>query len=206
MFVIIGAAALSAAVDIRRFSSLQRGPVLPEVSPAREYDMTVLHADPSEEVPGSSASALGSRLIKPGEHAVDVPIICVVTRFRLRRARFLLPTYLGYRRVVKEAARAQTPGLLRSAFLIENSRTCYTLSIWANHVAIPHFGTNVPSHVKTARRVFGRVCFRESRGPEIWSTKWQLSHVSNNLNWEGFDLRGLILRAAVSSGEPCPAG
>jgi len=131
------------------------------------------------------------RLDEPGEHPVDVPITCVITRFGLRSARYLLPTYLDYRRTVREAA--QTPGLLRSAFLIENPTTCYSVSIWESRDAIPRFGTNVPSHVGVARKAFGRVSFREGHGPEIWSTKWRLSAVSNNLNWGEFDLRELIL-------------
>ncbi len=134
---------------------------------------------------------LDLRLDEPGDHPVDVPILCVITRFGLRSPLFLLPTYLDYRRTMKQAA--QTPGLLRSAFLIENLTTCYSLSLWANWNAIPRFGTNVPYHVSAARRVFGRVFFRNGYGPEIWSTKWRLTTVSNNLNWADFDLRGLIL-------------
>ncbi|HET7091413.1 MAG TPA: hypothetical protein VFL17_22505, partial [Anaerolineae bacterium] len=103
------------------------------------------------------------------------------------------PTYLDYRRVVRQAAQTQTPGLLRAAFLIEDPTTCYSLSIWTSWDAIPRFGTNVPRHVEAANRVFGRVCFSKDRGPEIWSTKWRLTSVSNNLNWEDFDLRALIL-------------
>lgn len=134
-----------------------------------------------------------SRLEVPGEHPVAAPITCVITRFGLRSACSLLPTYLDYRHVVREAVRRQTPGLLRSAFLIEGPRTWYSLSIWADSGAIPHFGTNVLGHVDAARQVFGRVAFSQNRGPEIWSTKWRLVAVSNNLNWGDFDLRGVIL-------------
>jgi len=74
-------------------------------------------------------SPLDLRLREPGDHPVDVPIICVITRFGLRSARYLLPTYLDYRRVVREAKASETPGLLRAAFLIENLTTCYSLSI-----------------------------------------------------------------------------
>ncbi|MGH2558839.1 MAG: hypothetical protein ACRDJH_07225, partial [Thermomicrobiales bacterium] len=70
-------------------------------------------------------------LDEPGDHLVDAPLICVITRFGLRSPIHLLLSYLDYRRVVKEAARGQTPGLLRSAFLIENLTTCYSVSIWA---------------------------------------------------------------------------
>jgi hypothetical protein len=129
----------------------------------------------------------------PGDHPVDVPISCVITRFGLRSARSLLPTYLDYRNTVREAEQTNTPGLLRSAFLIENPTTCYSVSIWASRNDIPAFGTNVPSHVSAARKVFGRVFLSKYGGPEIWSTKWRLTSVSNNLNWADFDLRTLIL-------------
>ncbi len=137
----------------------------------------------------------------PGDHPVDVPVVCVITRFGLRSPLQLVPTYLDYRRVVREAQATGTPGLLRSSFLVENLRTCYSVSIWAKDDAIPWFGSNVPRHVEAARRVFGRVGFRPGRGPEIWSTKWRLASVSNNLNWGDFDLRELIVRAqAVGDG------
>lgn len=57
--------------------------------------------------------------------------------------------------------------------------------------AIPCFGTSVQEHVAVARDVFRRLRFRKER-PEIWSTKWQLYQVSNNLTWDGFDLRQRI--------------
>lgn len=139
------------------------------------------------------ASPLTLHLDEPGDHPVDVPITCVITRFGLRSARYLLPTYLDYRRVVREVLQVQTPGLLRSAFLIENPTTCYSVSIWDSRTAIPIFGTRVPYHVSAARRVFGRVRFSKDRGPEVWSTKWRLATVSNNLNWDDLDLRTLIL-------------
>ncbi|HET8629146.1 MAG TPA: hypothetical protein VFL91_17130 [Thermomicrobiales bacterium] len=138
-----------------------------------------------------ATSPAATRLTEPGDHPVAVPVTCVITRFGLRSARDLLPTYLDYRRVAREAAR--TPGLLRAAFLVEGPAACYSLSLWASRDAIPHFGTNVPGHVEAARRVFRRLRFDERRGPEIWSTKWRLDSVSNNLNWADFDLRGLIL-------------
>lgn len=136
---------------------------------------------------------------EPGDHPVAVPIVCVITRFGLRSPLQLLPIYLDYRQVVREAQATQTPGLLRSAFLVEDLRTCYSVSIWAGDDAIPWFGTNVPRHVEAARRAFGRVGFRPGRGPEIWSTKWRLASVSNNLNWGDFDLRELIVRAQATS-------
>jgi hypothetical protein len=131
------------------------------------------------------------RLIEPGDHPIDVPIICVMTRFGLRSPLALLPTYLAYRRTVKQAIK--TPGLLRSAFLLESPTICYSLSIWSSSAAIPVFGTNVPHHVDAARSIFGRLVWNKQRGPELWSTKWRLTTVSNNLNWEDFDLRAVIL-------------
>lgn len=130
-------------------------------------------------------------LREPGDHSVNVPIICVMTRFGLRSPLDLLPTYLDYRRTFKAAAK--TPGLLRAAFLIENLTTCYSLSIWRRWEDIPLFGTNVPHHVEAAHKVFGRMLMSKHGGPELWSTKWQLTKVSNNLNWEDFDLRSIIL-------------
>jgi hypothetical protein len=87
----------------------------------------------------------------------------------------------------------QTSGLLRAAFLIENLKTCYSLSIWASYDAIPQFGTNVLYHVVAGNKIFGRLAKNQDGGPEIWSTKWRLTSVSNNLNWADFDLRQLIL-------------
>lgn len=137
-------------------------------------------------------------LKEPGDHPVNVPIVCVITRFGLRSARYLLPTYIDYRRVQKQAKASQTPGLLRAAFLVENPTACYSLSLWASWEAIPRFGSNVPYHVTAARKVIGRVSFTKARGPEIWSTKLRLNTVSNNLNWEDFDLRQFILKMSQS--------
>lgn len=136
---------------------------------------------------------LNPRLNDLGDNPVNVPILCAITRFGLHSTRYLLPTYLDYLRVRRNAEISRTPGLLQSAFLIENPRTCYSVSIWSSWEAIPRFGTNVPSHVDAARRIFGRTSFKKDRGPEIWSTKWRLVSVSNNLNWGDFDLRELIL-------------
>jgi hypothetical protein len=140
---------------------------------------------------------VGLDLETPGDHKVDVPIVCVITRFKLRSVWHLLPTYLDFRRVVSQAHTAQTPGLLRTAFLVETLTTCYSLSIWANATSIPHFGSTVPVHVQAARRVFARLAFSPRRGPEIWSAKFTLRSVSNNLNWDDFELR-LLLRELLT--------
>jgi hypothetical protein len=136
---------------------------------------------------------LSEWLADPGDHWIDVPVVCVITRFGLRSPISFLPTFSDYRRVVREARGSRTPGLLTSALLVENPTTLYSMSIWRNAEAIPRFGTKVPIHAEAARRTFGRVSFDPGRGPELWATKWRLVSVSNNLNWDGFDLRQLIL-------------
>lgn len=82
------------------------------------------------------------------------------------------------------------PGFLASAFLIGGPRTVFSLSIWDNMDAIPRFGTAAPAHVDAARRSMGRV--RMADGPMIWSTKWQLSSASNNLNWDAVDFTSFV--------------
>lgn len=141
----------------------------------------------------ASTPAADDWLREPGDHDVDVPVVCVLTRFGLRNALHLLQVRRDYRRVLDEARQAQTPGLLRSAFLIEAPTACFSLSIWTGRDAIAHFGTTVPTHVDVANRVFPRVSLDPEEGPEIWSTKWRLVSVSNNLNWEGFDFRSLLI-------------
>ena len=122
---------------------------------------------------------------------VETTIVCVLTRFGLRRPWHLIQTYLAYRWLMSRVRRKQPDGLLRSTFLIENASTCFSLSIWADESAIPHFGTSLDEHVEVARSVFGRLRFQSQR-PEIWSTRWRLSELSNNLCWGDFDLRGAV--------------
>jgi hypothetical protein len=134
-----------------------------------------------------------SRYAKIGDNLVDAPVVCVITRFGLRGIVSLLSTYRDYRSVVAEERRSKRSGLLRSAFLIESHRTCYVLSVWASYDAIPRFGTDTPSHVGAARAVFGRCRSGTNGGPEMWSTKWGLRSVSNNLSWDDFDLRDWLI-------------
>lgn len=118
--------------------------------------------------------------------AVPAPVTCVMTRFGLRSPRHLLPSYLDYRRVVRQAA--DSPGLLRAAFLVDSPASWLSLSIWAEPDAIPVFGTNVTRHIDAAGKVFGRLAFDPARGPELWSTTWRLESVSDNRNWGDLDL------------------
>lgn len=145
---------------------------------------------------------------RAGDVAVDSPVTCAITRFRLHNRRSLLPTYFDYRRVAEQALLSDTPGLLRYAFLVENPTTFYSLSIWSEPEAIAHFGTNVPLHVSAARAVFGRLLLDPKRGPELWSTKWTLSAVSNNLNWGNQAFLGQATPASqdlAAAVEGCPA-
>jgi hypothetical protein len=128
--------------------------------------------------------------IPAGDRDVVTTVVLVVTRFGLRNPVLLLATYLDYRRAVRQAMTAQ--GLLRSAFVIESLTSCYSLSIWDSRESIPRFGTIAEEHVNAARRVMGRVKKETGRGPEVWSTKWLLTTVSNNLKWDDFDLASLL--------------
>lgn len=133
------------------------------------------------------------RTLRLGDNPVTGSITCVMTRFELSSPLFLLPMYLDYRHIVKDAK--QVTGFLRAAFLVENVRTCYTISFWQDPAAIPEFGTKVTYHVDAARRVFGKLARDSSGRHQLWSTKWRLTSVSHNLSWRDFDLQGVI-RAA----------
>jgi hypothetical protein len=93
---------------------------------------------------------------------------------------------------MKQLSGAGTPGFLRAVLLFELPACAYSISFWAERAAISRFGSDVSLHVQAARSIFGRVRHRDGAGPEIWSTKWDLRSVSNNLLWDEFDLRELI--------------
>lgn len=134
-------------------------------------------------------------LERAGDHAVDSLVTCVITRFGLRSPIDLATTYRDYRRTIEQAR--ETPGLIRAAFLVENARTCYSLSIWSSADRIPGLAAEAPYHVTAARRTLGRLESRPLDGRQLWSTKWRLASVSNNLNWEGLDLREHIAPSRV---------
>jgi len=125
------------------------------------------------------------RSARMGDRVVDVPIMCSITRFGLRSPRHLLPTLRDYRRLLGNVSEPESFGFLRSAFLIENPTTCFNFSIWSE---FPSFSANVPGHVDAARRVFSRLAVDDEGRPELWSTKWRLVTVSNNLNWPDLDV------------------
>lgn len=121
---------------------------------------------------------------------VDTTVSCVLTRFRLRSAWSLVPFYIAFRRIRRESQKIA--GLLQSLFLIEDLRTCYTLSIWKNDCAIVDFG-RVRSHIEAANSAFGPTYRRDLERPEIWSAQFRLWAVSShNMNWEGFDLQPVL--------------
>jgi AhpC/TSA family len=121
---------------------------------------------------------------------VDTKVSCVLTRFRLRSAWSLLPFYLAFRRIRRESR--EIGGLLQSLFLIEDWRTCYTLSMWANDCAIVDFG-RVRAHIDAANSAFGPTYRRDMQRSEIWSAQFRLWAVSShNMNWDGFDLQPIL--------------
>lgn len=133
-----------------------------------------------------------------GFERVESTVTCVLTRFRVRSVWDLLRFWRTFRRVRRDARGIK--GLLHAGFLIEGPRTCYSFSLWSDEGAILEFGTFVTSHVHAARHAFRSTFRKDLQRPEIWSTQWQLSAASNNLNWEGVDLRPLIAALAASGG------
>ena len=131
-------------------------------------------------------------LALPGDHPVASSLVCSMTRFRVRKPHHTLACYRDYREVVAAAARSDRVGLLRSAFLLESPTTWWSLSIWTHLDAIAFFGTDVPEHVRAARRAFPRLRFDAARGPELWSAKWRLSSISNNVVWDDWNVRELV--------------
>ena len=127
----------------------------------------------------------GGREDGTGYTPVQTTTSCVLTRFRLRSALSLFRLYRAYRRVKQESQGLS--GLVVSAFLIEDLRTCYTLSIWRDANAILLFNSKVRAHVDAANRSFHEVEV-DASGPQMWSAQFQLCAVSpHNLRWDGID-------------------
>lgn len=132
-----------------------------------------------------------------GYEQVSTTISCLLTRFHLRTPWSLIHFYRSFRRVRKEAR--SVPGLLKTVFLIENVRTCYTLSFWKNTEAIYAFNVKVNSHIRAANSSFQHLEFAPS-GVQLWSAQFRLSAVSpHNLRWDSFDLRQHLNLARSSS-------
>jgi hypothetical protein len=142
-------------------------------------------------------------LLAPGDHDVCSQVICVLTRFGLKRPWHLLQAYVSYRWLLHRVRRDPPPGFLHATFLVDNLTTGYSLSLWTEEAAIARFGTAFDEHVDVAGGVFGRL--RVHGGdPELWSTKWRLFRVSRNLSWDGLDLRGVLLAEQPDLRQPDP--
>lgn len=143
--------------------------------------------------------------ISPLGDEVESSVVCVVTRFGTKTPWSLIHLYRGYRKVVAQLRTRAECGHLHSAFLLEGPRSCLVLSFWRSAEDIPRFGTAVPCHVDVARESFGSLAVSATRGPELWSTKWQLVAASNNLNWGDFRLRDAFdFRSAVRASDLIP--
>jgi hypothetical protein len=108
----------------------------------------------------------------------------------MRSAFSLLRFRFAFSEIRREAMET-IPGLLMAQFLIEDSHTFYTLSIWADETAIVDFG-NVLSHIKAANSTFQSLDRTSAGRPELWSVQWRLWATSTNLNWEGLDIRKVL--------------
>jgi hypothetical protein len=155
-----------------------------------EFAFDLPGPDPTEPVlrPGARLTqGAPVRSLGPGSQPVESSVVAVITRFRFKHVWDLVGAYLAYRRITADAR--LVPGYLHSAFLVQGHHSCCTLSLWADAGAIARFGTLVPTHARLGNWAFPRLR-RTSSGPELWSTRWQLAGVSNNVRWEGFDLHG----------------
>lgn len=124
-----------------------------------------------------------------GYNIVESDLVCLITRFRVNRLIELIRAYFWYRRIRDEARCVN--GLLKSVFLVQNTRTFYTLSLWANEGAILEFNTKVHSHIAAANTSFSYLK-RSTTGPELWSAEFRLCAVSPfNLQWQGLDLSSI---------------
>lgn len=130
----------------------------------------------------------GASYSSAGYEVVDSGATCVITRFQLRSVWDLVRLYFLYRRVRRDA-RQRCAGLLHAGFLVEGLRTFYSFTLWTDDAALMEFGTVVDSHVRVASRGLRATYRPDVARPEIWSTQWKLAAVSENLNWEGVELR-----------------
>lgn len=85
----------------------------------------------------------------------------------------------------RAARRRQVPGLLKATFLIEDPRTCYSVSVWDRE---PVFSAFVQEHIDAVNKVFAHLAYDEARGPELWSTTWRLDGISHNQQWDDLDI------------------
>lgn len=125
-----------------------------------------------------------------GYHIVDTRVCCVLTRFEVISFWGLCRFFLMFRSIQRESKAAS--GLLRSTFLIENLRTCYSFSLWKNEKSILEFNTVVHEHINAANSSF-RYLRRIDGKPQLWSAQFTLTAVSpHNLRWDGLDISSLL--------------
>jgi len=121
---------------------------------------------------------------------VDTPVSCVLTRFRLNSPLSILPFYLAFRRIRRDAR--VVGGLLKATFLLEGARTCYTLSLWKDDWSIVEFG-RIQAHIHAANSAFGATYRRDANRSEIWSAQFRLWAVSaHNLDWKNLDMKAVL--------------
>jgi hypothetical protein len=133
-----------------------------------------------------------------GHDLVDAPMFCSTTRVRVRHTWMLVRAWWDFRKVSK-LARA-TPGLKRTAFLIESPTTFIILSLWDGEEGMLAFATYVDRHHVAVRRCFGNAASTEEH-PEIWSAQWKIWSASNNLQWNGAaDFQNLLPRSPTEVG------
>lgn len=153
---------------------------------------------------GVHVDALGRHVGAYGHELVDAPLICVVTRIRLRSV-WAMPWMLrAFVRVKRDARRI--PELKRVGFLLEGPRSFFILSVWSDEAGLITFGTHVGSHLSAVRQAFAKAS-RNGPLPEVWSTQWSIYAASNNTQWGADNWSSLLRRrhaertSAVVSGE-----
>jgi hypothetical protein len=124
----------------------------------------------TEEEPQSitAAGKAGDRPVWPDDRPMsgagfarmDTAVSCVLTRFRVKSPFSLLPFYLAFRKVRHGARHIR--GLIQAVFLLEDLRTCYTLSLWKDDWSIVEFG-DVHAHIDAANSAHPR---HISQGPQ----------------------------------------
>ena len=117
-------------------------------------------------------------------------VSCLMTRFRVRSVWGLLRLYRHYRKIRKAAS--SIDGLMCNLFLIEDSRTCFTVSFWKDAEAILEFNGTVREHLDAANSCTRYLEWSET-GPTLWSAQFRLSAISpHNLRWNDFDVRQYV--------------
>ena len=116
---------------------------------------------------------------------VETPLYCVLTRIRLRHFWHLPVMWLAYLRIRRQSR--DVPGLVRSAFLVQDVRTFFILSVWEGEQGYAEFGAAAPSHVDAARDAFRTSATSHGDELQIWSIEWRAWAAGYHLNWDGVD-------------------